>query len=161
MEPELQTLDMTLRPIVFGNVYLNVPGGDMQIIHSRLTQIVESMGRTQSRGRESDLKKGIRLIYSSTICESKRQIKMVFRNVPNSIIKNSEDTAFVFRCSKKHFAEIIEFIVMHSDDRLSMNINDLIPETIEGLRYVAVFGVTEKVRTSNFPHPHPTKTESP
>ena len=42
---DLNTLEMRLIPLTFGNIYLNVPGGDYQQYNRELIKLVEYIGQ--------------------------------------------------------------------------------------------------------------------
>ena len=100
---DLNTLEMRLIPLTFGNIYLNVPGGDYQQYNRELIKLVEYIGQNFGTISGSNLKKGIHYIYQQMKGPSKRQIKMTLRNVSNSLIKDEYDTPYVYRCSKKYY----------------------------------------------------------
>jgi len=134
---ELKTIEMEYRPIVCGNVYINVPGGDELRFYNLLIKIVEDIGEKYGSIRGSNLKKGIHYIYSKTECSSKRQIKMMMRNVPRACIHERNDVGFIFRCSRKHYIELLGLIIKFSPYAKDLQPSRLVPDTIDGLRYVA------------------------
>ena len=149
MKDVLNTPDMKMRPLVLGNVYLNVPGGNHLEYNNRLISLVEKIGEKQTALRGSKLKRGIFYIKQNTTCPSKRQIKMMLRNVPNAIVHESGYDSYIYRCSINHYVEIFNFIIEHSNINKHdyYSISDLlIPKVKSGLSYVSTHGTNDKTR---------------
>lgn len=146
MDKELQTFEMRVRPLIFGTVYLNVPGGNYIHFNKELISAVEYLGNRYGTIPGSNLKKGIHYIQTQTTCSSKRQIKMMLRNVENSRIAYEDDTAYLFRCSIKHYAEVLKFIVENAPINLPTNMlytDYLVPEAKDGINFVAVHAIDQ------------------
>lgn len=149
MDKELHTIDMQARPVVFGNVYLNVPGDDYLKFGMNIIAAVENIGAQHGTVSGSNLKKGIHYIQKETQCSSKRQIKMMLRNVQNAVIHNPYDSAYIYRCSIKHYAKVFKFIVdTASIDKPAgcLYSKYLIPEAKAGLWYVSQNGKNDQIK---------------
>ena len=144
---DLNTLEMRLIPLTFGNIYLNVPGGDYQQYNRELIKLVEYIGQNFGIISGSNLKKGIHYIYQQMKGPSKRQIKMTLRNVSNSLIKDEYDTPYVYRCSKKYYKNIIELVIQKSNEKRQNYSDWLIPEVKKGVKFVCMYGKTDIIRT--------------
>lgn len=149
MDKELHAIDMQARPVVFWNVYLNVPGDDYLKFGMNIIAAVENIGAQHGTVSGSNLKKGIHYIQKETQCSSKRQIKMMLRNVQNAMIHNPYDSAYIYRCSIKYYAKVFKFIV----DTASIDKPDdclyskyLIPEVKSGLWYVSQNGKNDQIK---------------
>lgn len=146
MDKELHTLDMRIRPIYFGEVYLNVPGGDRLKYNNSLIDAVEYIGAKYGTVSGSNLKRGIHYIRDNTGCPSKRQIKMMLRNVKNSRFAYAEDSSYLFRCSKVHYIKILKFIISHSAIELPNGVcysDYLVPDPKRGIQYVSNHAIDE------------------
>lgn len=146
MDKELQTIDMRVRPVIFGKVYLNAPGGNYVHFNKALISAVEHIGNKYGTISGSNLKKGIHYIKTQTTCSSKRQIKMMLRNVENSMIAYDDDTAYIFRCSIKHYVEVLKFIVDNAPINLPADVlytDFLVPEAKDGINFVAIHAVDQ------------------
>ena len=151
MDKELHTIDMQARPVVLGNVYLNVPGDNYLKFGRNIIAAVENIGVQHGTVSGSNFKKGIHYIQKETQCPSKRQIKMMLRNVQNAMIHNPDDSSYIYRCSKKYYAQIFKFIVntasIDKPDGVSYS-EYLIPEAKMGLWYVSQNGINNQVRNT-------------
>ena len=150
---DLNTIQIRLRMPIFSKVYFNTPGDNSIIYNYKLIKLIEEIGRKYGNIKGSNLKKGIHYIYTNTNADSKREIKMMLRNVPNAIIKNEHECLYVFRCSIKHFVEIFEFIIKASGiDYGNKNLAEtFIKPQMVGFRYVAANGTTEEtINTANY-----------
>lgn len=146
MDKELHTLDMRIRPISFGEVYLNVPGGDRLKYNNSLIDAVEYIGAKYGTVSGSNLKRGIHYIKDNTGCPSKRQIKMMLRNVENSRFSYTEDTPYLFRCSKAHYIKVLKFIVSHAAIELPDGVyysDYLVPDPKRGIQFVSIHATDE------------------
>lgn len=151
MDKELLTLEMKARPVVFGNVYLNVPGGDYLKFGMNIIAAVENIGAQHGTVSGSNLKRGIHYIQKETQCSSKRQIKMMLRNVQNARIHNPNDSTYIYRCSIKYYAKLFKFIVDTAaidkpDGRLYSE--HLVPGAKVGLWYVSQNGINDQIRNT-------------
>lgn len=140
MDRELQTIEMRIRPVVFGDIYLNVPGGDYLEFNRKMISAVENIGAKYGTVSGSKLKKGIHYIKQRTGCPSTRQIKMMLRNVENASLHTPNDTAYLYRCSIDYYAIIFKFIVETASvvlpDGFAEFSSFLIPKTKAGIEYV-------------------------
>lgn len=146
MDKELYTLDMRIRPVSFGGVYLNVPGGDQRNYNSKLINAVERIGAKYGTVSGSNLKRGIHYIKDKTGCPSKRQIKMMLRNVENSRFSYTDDTPYLFRCSKAHYINVLKFIVSHASITLPNGVcysDYLVPDPKRGIHFVSIHASDE------------------
>lgn len=145
MDAELRTFDMEHAPLAYGNVYVNVPGTNSLIFYDNLIIIVEKMGEKYGAGKGSNLKKGVRYLCKKTGCTSKRQIKMMLRNVPHAVLRERNDTCYVFRCSKEYYSEVLKVIIKFARNELIKNIDEIKPSVIVKQTYAEV----KSVRSQN------------
>ncbi len=146
---DLNTLEMRLIPLTFGNIYLNVPGGYYQEYNRELIKLVEDIGQRFGTISGSKLKKGIHYIYQQIKGPSKRQIKLTLRNVPNSLIRKEDEFPYVYRCTKRYYKDILELIIQKlkaSNSEMS-NSDWLIPKVKKGIKYVSAEGTNDEIRT--------------
>lgn len=149
MDRELLTVDMHARPVIFGNVYLNVPGGDYLKFGTNIIAAVENIGMQRGTISGSNLKKGIHYIQKETQCSSKRQIKMMLRNVQNALIHNPDDSKYIYRCSIKYYAKVFKFIVDTAaicKPESSLYSEYLVPDAKQGLLYVSRNGKNDQIK---------------
>ena len=151
MDKELYTPEMQARPVIYGNVYLNVPGGEYLKFGKNIITAVEKIGAQHGTVSGSNLKKGIHYIQKETACSSKRQIKMMLRNVHNAMIHNTDDSTYIYRCSIKYYEKVFKYIV----DTASINkpkgklySEYLVPEAKAGLWYVSQYGNSNQIRNT-------------
>lgn len=145
MNAELRTFNMEYAPLAYGNVYVNVPGTNSLIFYDNLIIIVEKMGEKYGAGKGSNLKKGVRYLCKKTGCTSKRQIKMMLRNVPHAVLRERNDTGYVFRCSKEYYSEVLKVIIKFARNELMKNIDEIKPSVIVKQTYAEV----KSVRSQN------------
>ena len=147
---ELHTLDMTYPVCWYLNNYLNVPGGNTLEYNEKLIRLVKALGAKYGEGKGSNLSKGIRYIYYNTKSPSKRQIKMMLRNVSKALIhKDDVISEYVYRCSKHCFAEVFGFILdkMDISNDVDTNLADILMEKqMMGIRFVAANPPNEKIQ---------------
>lgn len=146
MDAELRTFDMEHAPLAYGNVYVNVPGTNSLIFYDNLIIIVEKMGEKYGDGKGSNLKKGIRYLCRQTKCTSKRQIKMMLRNVPHAVMRERNDTGYVFRCSKEYYSEVLKVIIRFARNELMKNIDEIKPIVIVEQTYGGIILVRAQSR---------------
>lgn len=146
MDAELRTFDMEHAPLAYGNVYANVPGTNSLIFYDNLIIIVEKMGEKYGAGKGSNLKKGVRYLCKKTGCTSKRQIKMMLRNVPHAVLRERNDTGYVFRCSKEYYSEVLKVIIKFARNELIKNIDEIKPSVIVEQTYGGIILVRAQSR---------------
>lgn len=119
---ELNTMDMKVPVFMYSNVYLNVPSGKTPLYNRELIALVSYLGKEHGRGKNNNLSKGITFIYDSlkenssySKCITKRQIKMMLRNVPRAILSKDGVPSYIYRCSRNCFVEIFRIIINESD----------------------------------------------
>ena len=145
MDAELRTFDMEHAPLAYGNVYVNVPGTNNLIFYDNLIIIVEKIGEKYGEGKGSNLKKGIRYLCRQTKCTSKRQIKMMLRNVPRTVLHMPNTPGYVFRCSEKYYSKVLKVIIKFARNELMKNIDEIKPSVIIEQTYAEV----KSVRSQN------------
>lgn len=150
MSNELTTWDMQISPIILSNVYLNVPSDKAYpLFYHSLINLVAEIGKKHGNVKGSDLKKGICFLKEQTNCSSTRQIKMMLRSTKNSFIREKYDKEYIFRCSKRFYPTIFDAIIKISQySTKSSYLDELIPNTIDGLNYVAQFGYNDETINS-------------
>lgn len=136
---ELNDIAMNARFLFLGNHYLNVPGGSKVNYCYNLIAAVKRIGKEYGKGKGSDLKKGIVFIKNSAQCTSKRQVKMALRNVHNVLIREEENTRYIYRCSTDYYAKILKTIIECDSNNKHKGISNAdyyIPDIPVGLRVV-------------------------
>ena len=147
MRDEINTLDMRLSILVYGSTYLNVPGGTLLQSNTKLIKLVEKIGQKYGVVSGSNLKKGIHHISQNVSGVSKRQIKMMLRNVPVAIIHHPNEDKYIYRCSIKYYCKVLEFIISASENLTAPYSDLLIPEAKKGISYVSAFSNKDSIRT--------------
>lgn len=147
MGDEMNTLEMRLPTLVYGSTYLNVPGGTLPQHNTKLVKLVEEIGQTYGVISGSNLKKGIHHISQNVSGVSKRQIKMMLRNVPVAIIHNPNEDEYIYRCSIKYYSKVLEYIIKISNNLTPPYSDTLIPEVKRGINFVSAFSKKESIRT--------------
>ncbi len=149
MKDVLNTIEINFVPVTYGKIYLNVPAGNYSQYNVELIKLVEKIGEKCGTVTGSKLKKGIHYIQSEIPGTSKRQIKMILRNVQNALIHDHNESLYVYRCSKQYYANIIKLIIETAKERKPgvTNTDWLIPTAKKGIKYVSVHGISEEIRT--------------
>jgi len=142
-------MDMRITPIIYLNTYLNVPGGNYLHFNRELIAAVEYLGQCYGSVSGSNLKKGIHYIQKETGCPSKRQIKMMLRNVEKACLTTEDEFFYIFRCSKAYYVKVLRFIYEKSNINLPANIlftEHTISKVIDGIRYVTKYGKSDEIK---------------
>ena len=148
MRDVLNTIEINFVPITYGKIYLNVPSGNYSQNNIELIKLVEKIGESHGTVTGSKLKKGIHYIQSEIPGTSKRQIKMTLRNVQNALIHNNNETPYIYRCSKRYYADIIRLVLETTKERKTnvTNTDWLIPTAKRGIKFISLNGVSDEIR---------------
>ena len=90
--------------------YINAPAGDESSVLEFLYHIICFCGEKYVTGKGSKFAKGKRYLRQKTGCTG-RSIKLMYKTVPNALVKDREDSRFVFRFSIPSYAVIFKHIL--------------------------------------------------